>query len=228
MKQQKPDSKIKRFLKLSGIAALVTGAAILFYGCENDIEKIKAFSPEESLPILEAANFETMYTDSGTVRYLLKTPKLLRFENEGKEYHEFPEGIEIIQYDAKKEVVSSLRSDYAKQFVKEQKWEAKNNVVATNLKGDTLKTEHLIWEEKEKQVHTEEFVEIIREDGIYHGIGLTADETLEKWRIKKLTGVVYVSVDENREKGPSNNIEKPDLTNKKNKPFNSPLQIEEQ
>jgi len=63
------------------IAALVTGAALLFYGCVNDIEKIKAFSSSEILPVLHAENFETTYSDSGMVRFFLKTPELKRFEN---------------------------------------------------------------------------------------------------------------------------------------------------
>ena len=51
------------------IAALATGAAILFPGCVNDIEKIKAFNPTEILPVVHAENFETTMTDSGIVRF---------------------------------------------------------------------------------------------------------------------------------------------------------------
>lgn len=223
MKRQKLDSKIFRFIKLNSIAALFFGAAILFYSCENDIEKIQAFSSPENLPILEAYNFETLFTDSGQVRYSLKTKKLLRFEIEGVEFLEFPEGVEIIQYDAKQKVVSSLTSDYAKQFVKEERWEAKNNVIATNLEGDTLKTEHLIWEEKAEKIYTDEFVEIVREDGIYTGIGLTADETLQNWRIDKLKGIIYVEVQENESNNSaSSNV---NIKEKKDKPFEGPVQI---
>jgi LPS export ABC transporter protein LptC len=196
MKQQRQDFNKINIIKNLCIAALLSGAAILFYSCENDIEKVKAFGSQENWPIVEATNLKTTFTDSGVVRYLLETPKLMRFKNDGVEYIEFPEGMKIVQYNAKKEIISSLRADYAKQFVKDEKWEAKNNVVATNEKGDTLKTEHLIWEEKTKQVYTEEAVKIIRPDGIFTGMGLTADESLSNWRIKKLTGVINVTVDD--------------------------------
>ncbi len=223
MKQQKLDSKIFRFIKINGIAALFFGAAIFFYACENDIEKIQAFSSPENLPVVEASNFETLFTDSGQVRYSLKTPKLLRFEIDGVEFLEFPEGVQIIQYDDKQKVVSSLTSDYAKQFVKEERWEAKNNVVATNLAGDTLKTEHLIWEEKTEKIYTEDFVEIVREDGIYTGIGLTADESLQKWRINRLKGIIYVDMKENKSNKPD--TETVNIQDKKDKPFEGPVQI---
>jgi len=224
MKPQKSDSRIFRNKKFNSIAALLFGAAIFFYSCENDIEKVKAFGTQGTFPILEANTFETMYTDSGTVRYHLKAPKLLQFENEGNEYLEFPEGMELVQFNASKEVVSSLIADYAKQFVKEQKWEAKNNVVATNSKGDTLKTDHLIWEEKTQKVYTDEAVEIIQPDAIWTGMGLTADESLANWKIKRLTGVVNVSMEDNK---PVNKSKSQEGTNKtENKQFNGPLQFE--
>ncbi len=227
MKQLKLDSKFFQFIKNSSIAALFLGAAILVFGCENDIEKIKAFTSTENLPILEAYDFETIFTDSGQIRYTLKTPKLLRFENEGKAFNEFPDGVEITQYNAKGKVVSSLTADYAKQFSKEQKWEAKNNVVATNEKGDTLKTDQLIWEEKTKKIYSDNFVEIIRKDGIFTGVGLTADESLDHWRIGKLKGDAYFEVDNKKRKKNSNKqninsgVKKP-----KKQPAGEPLQLE--
>ena len=224
MKPQKLDSRIFQNIKFYCIAALLFGAAIFFYSCENDIEKVKAFGSQGTFPIVEASTFETMFTDSGTVRYHLKAPRLLQFENEGNEYLEFPEGMELVQFNANKEVISSLVADYAKQFVKEQKWEAKNNVVATNSKGDTLKTDHLIWEEKTQKVYTEEAVEIIQPDAIWTGLGLTADESLANWKIKRLTGVVYITMEDNKPVNKNNNQK--DADNQKQKPFDGPLQFE--
>ncbi len=216
-------------IKNIGIAALVLGAAIFFYGCENDIETIKAFSSTDNLPVVEAINFYTISTDSGQVRYTLKTPKLLMFENEGKAFYEFPEGMEITQYDATGKIVSSLTADYAKQFIKEQKWEAKNNVVATNEQGDTLLTEHLIWEEKNEKIYTEEFVKFIRTNQIITGIGFTSDASFKNYRIKDLKGDIYVTVDD-KQKRKSKSTKKlepvPVSPINKAKPLNRPLQLE--
>ncbi|MBK6283104.1 MAG: LPS export ABC transporter periplasmic protein LptC [Draconibacterium sp.] len=194
MKQQQLDSKNIRKIKRYCVAVLVSGAAMLFYGCENNIEQIKAFYTTENLPVLEATNFETLLTDSGQVRYFLKAPKLLQFQDEGRNYIEFPEGMELIKFDEHKRIISSITADYAKQFIAEDKWEAKNNVVATNAQGDTLKTEHLIWEEKKEIIYTEEFVKIIRTDQIITGIGFTSDQKLQNWKIKNPKGTIYVSV----------------------------------
>ncbi len=194
MKLQQLGSKIFQYIKILRIAALFTGAALLFFSCENNIEQIKAFYTTENLPVLEARNFETIYTDSGQVRFSLKAPKLIRFEDEGRNYyHEFPEGMELVKYDANNRIVSSITADYAKEYVAEDKWEAKINVIATNAQGDTLKTEHLTWEEKKEIIYTEESVEIIRADQIIRGIGFTSDQQLQNWKIKNPKGTIYVS-----------------------------------
>lgn len=219
MKIQKSGSKINKIFYFTRIAAFFTGAAFLLFACENNIEQIKAFSSPENLPTVEASNFETMFTDSGEVRFSLKAPKLLRFEGEGKPYVEFPEGVELVKYDENENIISSITADYAKQFEKEEKWEAKNNVVATNAQGDTLKTEHLIWEEKEEKIHTEEFVRIIREDQIISGIGFQSDQSLQNWRIKNPKGTIYINVDNPPSQSPDSASQTP--------PANLPQNLQE-
>lgn len=195
MKIQRLGSNTYHFIKDIRIAVLVLGTAILFYACKNnEIDKIKAFHSPENLPVLEANNFETIQTDSGQVRFSMKTPQLLRFEDDGKFYHEFPQGVQLIKYDAQKNIISSVSADYAKEFIKEGKWEAKNNVVVLNEKGDSLKTEHLILEEKNEKIHTEEFVKIISDSRIITGIGLTSDLNMLNWKIKNPKGTIYVDV----------------------------------
>jgi LPS export ABC transporter protein LptC len=225
MKQQRLGFNISRYIRIYGIAALLTGAAILFFGCETNIEEIKAFYSAENLPILEARNFETLFTDSGQIRFSLKAPKLLRFEDEGRNYIEFPEGMELVKYDANRNIISTITADYAKQFVAEDKWEAKNNVVATNAQGDTLKTEHLIWEEKKEIIYTEEFVKIIRADQIITGIGFTSDQKLQNWKIKNPKGTIYVSV---KNENQQNNFpeQKPEGNLNTSKPSKGQLQFD--
>lgn len=178
------------------IAALLVGAAMLFSGCANDIEKIKAFSSPETLPIIYAENYETTFTDSGIVRFFLKTPLLLQFDNEGKSFREFPQGLELTRYDEHGRIVSRITARYAKQFEKENKWEAKNDVVAINLAGDTLKTDHLIWDEKQGKIYSDLYVKIIRPDQIIFGNEFESDLTMESYKIKYPKGTIYVEMNQ--------------------------------
>ncbi len=195
MKLPKYGSDKKIFLRKNKIiAALLGGAAILFSACENDIEKIKAFSSPENLPVIEAENFETTFTDSGIVRFYLKAPELKRFEADGQPFVEFPKGLLLVKYDANQQIISSITARYAKQFLKERKWEAKNNVVAVNAKGDTLKTELLIWDERAEKIYSDEFVRIIRPDQIISGVGFESSQTLENWKIREPRGEIYLTM----------------------------------
>ena len=224
MKPLRLDSKIFRNIRILSVAALASGAAMFFYGCENNIEQIKSLYSLESLRILEGTNFETIYTDSGQVRYSLKAPKLLRFEEEGRDYLEFPKGIEMVKYDEHQNIISSLTADYARQYVAEDKWEAKNDVVATNAQGDTLKTELLIWEEKKEIIYTEEKVTIVKGDQIIKGIGFTSDQKLQNWKIKHPTGTIYVGVKENTQ-DTNQGLEKSEENQKESTPENRRLKF---
>lgn len=226
MKLQQFDSKFSPLLKNSCIAVLVLGTAIFFSACKDKISTIQAFSSPEDLPTQEAINFETLYTDSGQVRFFLKTPKLLRFENDGKAYTEFPVGMQLIKYDADQKVISSITADYAKQFIKEKKWEAKNNVVVLNADGDSLKTEHLIWEEKTGKIYTEEFVKIISKNETFTGVGLVSDQDMQNWELLKPSGVMYIDVDNSQpSQQPSNTIDTSAQKNKTRQPAKQTLQF---
>ncbi len=224
MKQQQLNFNIWRFIKITGVAALFTGAAILFFACENDIEKIRAFSSPENLPLVESIDFSTQLKDSGIVSFTLKAPKVLRYESDGKQYTEFPEGMDLKKYDKDGNITSSIRSDYAKQSVIDNVWEANNNVIATNVKGDTLKTEHLIWEREKGIIYNNEYVKIISDDRIIWGEGFTSDEEMNDWKILKFRGSIYITVDSdqniNNEQMPENSLE-----TDKEKTFGKELQL---
>jgi LPS export ABC transporter protein LptC len=183
-----------RGTSLAVICITFLGVYAMLVSCVNDIEKIKAFSPSEILPVVQAENFETVFSDSGIVRFYLKTPELKRFEADGNPFIEFPKGIILIQYDRQMKVVSSITARYAKQFVKEQRWEAKNDVIATNSMGDTLRTEQLIWDEHANKIYSEEFVRIIRPNQNITGIGFESNQSLQNWKIRKPKGPIYVQL----------------------------------
>jgi LPS export ABC transporter protein LptC len=195
MKQQGHSSDIRfdhnKFLINAG---LLCGVAMFFYACSNDIEKIKAFSPSESLPVVQAEDFETVFSDSGLVRFYLKTPELKRFETDGQSYTEFPKGVLLMKYDLHGQIISSISSRYARQYTKEKKWEAKNDVVAINNEGDTLRTETLTWDEQAGRIYSDGFVRIIRSNQNLTGFGFESDQSLKNWRIKKPKGPIYIQL----------------------------------
>jgi len=179
----------KTFFLLIILLALLLGA------CENEIAKIKTLANTEELPAATAEGFEMLVSDSSVIRSKLQTPLLIKHDNEKEPYIEFPKGVKIEKYDARMNVVSSISAQYAKNFTGDDRWEAKNNVVAVNLKGDTLKTEYLVWDTKRKKIYSDQFVKIIQKDQIYTGIGFESNQDFSSYHIKNLKGHMYVNVD---------------------------------
>lgn len=197
MKQQESEQdKENKIIKYVNIAALIFGAAILFGACENDIEKIKAFDSSEIRPVVRAENYETTFTDSGIVRFYLTAPILERYDDMDGDppFSEFPAGVEIIRYDNRGNISSRITSRYAKQLVKEKKWEARNDVVILTEKGDTIKTDFLIFDERdEKAYNNDEYVKVIRPDAILTGYGFEYFSATN-YKFKKPTGVIEVEM----------------------------------
>lgn len=201
MKSQKSGIKLPAYKKkMHFIAALVSGAAILFSGCENDLEKIKAFSSPQDLPVLYAENYKSTYIDSGQVRNYLEAPVLQQFESDGRPFIEFPKGVILNKFDNQNKIISKITADYAKQYTKENKWEAKYNVIAINSDGDTLKTEHLIWEEKAGKIYSDKLVKFVRQDKIIYGEGFESDQDMGNWRISQVNGTLCIDMDKNQER----------------------------
>ncbi len=148
---------------------------------------------KKAIPALEAVDFETTFIDSGVVRYNLKTPLLLDYSQEKEPYREFPEGFHLQEYDNNKKIISELRGNYGKEFIKEKKWLATGNVVMVNTRGDTLRTEELNYSEKEDLIYTDKFVSIKKGDQFITGSGgFKSDTQMTKWSFIHTQGHVYM------------------------------------
>ena len=188
--------KLKRF-RIWEVAffSFIVLLTMLLGSCENEISKIKTVTSTEDLPAITAEGFEMLVSDSSVIRSKMQTPLLIKHDNEKDPYIEFPKGVKIVEYDAKMNVISSITAQYAKNFTGEDRWEAKNNVIAVNLKGDTLKTEYLVWDTKNKKIYSDQFVKIIQKDQVYTGIGFESNQDFTSYHIKNLKGNMYVNVE---------------------------------
>ena len=181
--------------KILGIVALFMVVAILILSCSS---KVASDIPPDLIsskktPSLEVTDVQTLYTDSGVVRYFLKTPKLLIFDQEKEPYKEFPEGFHLQQFDENKNIISELSANYGKNFVREKKWLATGNVVMINNKGDTLTTEELVYLTQEDRIYSDKFVNIKKGDLDFSGTGgFESDTQMNKWTFKKTKGHIYV------------------------------------
>jgi LPS export ABC transporter protein LptC len=171
-------------------AVLIAGTALLS-SCEKRDLPVRELQIRE-LPTLSARDVETMYSDSGKVTLLVRSPNIQQFSNDEQPYTLFPEGLTVLFYDKKTEPQASISAKYARYTEKDELWELRDSVVAVNTEGDILETELLFWSEPRESVWSDRFVRITGKDQIIMGTGFESDPRLSKWKIKNVSATIYV------------------------------------
>jgi len=187
------DKKVRE-LRFSCLFLFVFGLG----GCVNDMEEINAIVENEILPLSVADTIQIIYSDSATLKVILEANHLERFVGEDP-YLEMTNGVYVRFFNNLREVESELKSNYAISYEHSDIMEAKENVIVVNKKGETLNTEHLIWEKKTETIRTEEFVKITTEDEVIFGHGLESNQDFTKYRIKKIKGTINLKDAESTE-----------------------------
>ena len=146
----------------------------------------------KDMPSLSGRNVETMYTDSGKVTLVVRTPFIQQFTKKEDPHTLFPEGLTVLFYDKKTTPQASITAHYARYTEKDNQWELRDSVVAVNTEGDILETELLYWSEPKDRVWSDRFVRFTLKDKIIMGTGFESDARLTNGTIKNVSGTIYV------------------------------------
>jgi len=168
-------------------------ALLLFQSCKNDnIEKIQVLTASDNLPIETGTNIILNYTDSGLVKAKVFAPMLERFDNEKRNQSIMKKGITAYFYNSNKKITSYIKSKYAVRNDRLRTMTVKNDVIVVNIKGDTLRTESLVWDEKTNKINTNDNVKITTPDEIIYGEGLESNTEFSQYKIYKITGILTI------------------------------------
>jgi LPS export ABC transporter protein LptC len=200
MSFQRKELKNKAMAFKKCLWPLLIFTAILYFGsCKNEIEQINAVTGDLNLPNQSGKNYEVQYTDSGLMKLKFKAPIVSRYtKKEGGPFYEFPAGLEVVFYDKESNPESKITAGYAKYFEEKNLWEARDSVVARNLKtSERLETEQLFWDMNKKTVYSEVFTKITNVDGVYYGEkGFEATQDMKKYKLIGSSGSVNVKNEE--------------------------------
>jgi LPS export ABC transporter protein LptC len=178
-------------MKIAPLISLIVAAAFVI-SCENDLEKVKLYSKGKAIPQESARSIKIIYSDSAQVKVELTAPVLNRYETDNA-YIEMPKGLQALFYNERMEVKSKLNALYGIRYERDQRMEARKNVVVVNENGDRLETEHLIWDEKKEKLISDDFVKIITKDEIIFGNGFEANQDFTKYKIFNIKGTISLN-----------------------------------
>jgi LPS export ABC transporter protein LptC len=174
------------------LAALLISGCFFISACENDPKMIDDWSKKKEMVEI-AKNVEAYLSQESKVKAKLTAPLMLRHDADTL-YTEFPKGLHVDFYDDSTKIESWVDSKHGKYFENLNKVYLWDSVVVINIKGDTLKSPDLWWDQNTKLFYTDKYAQYLRSDKqIYPGKGLEATQDFKRITFKEPTGIMQVS-----------------------------------
>lgn len=164
---------------------------VFFMACgHEEFSKNEQLNINGKFPDEASKNIHMTFSDNGEKNFELLAPTLHKYGGENP-YMDCPDGIKIISY-SNNAPEAILTADYAISEENTMRMEAHYNVVITNVKqGDTIKTEKIIWDKKNKHIYSDVTVKQIRGDGTINiGDGFDADEKFSRYTVRNPRGEI--------------------------------------
>lgn len=174
-------SLIKKFLSIT-----TTFGMVVLFSCINNPDDVRAVKQNKELPVEWADDIEIIYSESGKKSVVMTAPRMEKYVNDRETYTVMPDGVHSIFFDEEIKESSSIKAGYAVEYPMKKMVEVRHNVRVINETGDTLNTEHLVWDRNRQIISTDAAVRIVTHENevIYGENGMEADERFTRWRIK--------------------------------------------
>lgn len=161
----------------------------LLLGCESNFREVQKINYSEFVPNGEADNFNLKYTDSGRIKSILVSPKMLDYSNIEFPFTEFPKGIHVTMYDSKGKR-TFISSDYAVMFKGTDLIDLQKNVKISNETNQMLETTQLYYDQKNEWFFTEKKFKFTDPKGISYGEGIDFSKDFNIVNSQRINGEI--------------------------------------
>jgi LPS export ABC transporter protein LptC len=166
---------------------------VLSLSCAGDKKELAAaVENRDSMPVMRTINVGTLISDSGVIRYRMKTKEWLIFDRLKPSRWSFEKGIYLEQFDSVHKVEASIKADTAYYYDKQRLWELRGHVDIHNRKGEKFNTELLFWNQSTEKVYSDKFIRIEQPDRIITGHGFDSNQQMTVYTIREMEGIFYV------------------------------------
>ena len=160
---------------------------LLFVSCEG--EKIKPTVDKSFqggiLPAHESWNSTIFFTDSGQTKAILYAGHLQVFDDSKETLMDG--GIKVEFFNAQGIKSSTLTSKRGKVDERTNNLFAIDSVVAINDSGVVLRSDEIVWRNKDKKIYSDKFVTIESPDETIQGYGFESDQQLRNYVVYNIT-----------------------------------------
>ncbi|WP_313807411.1 LPS export ABC transporter periplasmic protein LptC [Flavobacterium sp.] len=177
---------LKKYSFHFGMVLLLTS----LFSCESNFKDVQKINKITFTPTGEADTVNLKYTDSGKVKAILESPKLLDYSSIKYPFTEFPKGIHVTLYDDNGQQ-SHVVSDYAITYAKTDIIDLQGNVKITSHDGKVLETEQLYYDQKNEWFFTEKHFKYTDAAGGYlEGPGVDFSKDFKVFNMQNSQGEV--------------------------------------
>jgi len=176
------------------LASFLLLNALLFQACSEDKLKpqIANTTNSKDLPSQESWNSKVLFTEQGNLKAILLSDHIMMYTEKGETKLE---GVKIDFYDEQEVHTTTLTSKRGRVDDATRNMYAIDSVVAVNDSGVVLKTNSLMWRNKDRKIVTEEFVIIETPKEKIQGYGFESDQSLDNYVIYNITYVTAAQRD---------------------------------
>ena len=177
--------------KIIQTAFFITGCFFMA-GCENDDKVLQDWTKKVVMQE-EAIQVESYLSQDGKLKAKLKAPLMIRVAGDTISV-EFPKKLHCDFYDDSTQLETWLDSKYGIYYENLNKVYLRDSVVVITVKGDTLKSPDLWWDQSTKMFYTDKYATYHGVGkNIYGGKGMEATQDLKRIMFKETTGNLKVS-----------------------------------
>ena len=162
----------------------------LFSACSKKKNPVTdAITNRDSVPIMVTREVSTYVSDSGVVRYKIVADDWKVFDRLDPSRWTFEEGVYLEKYDNKLNIEATILADTAYYYDKQELWELRGNVHIENIEDEQFDTQLLFWNQKSKQVYSDQYIRIRQQKRIITGMGFTSNQDFTNYTIKQTQGI---------------------------------------
>lgn len=176
------------------IASLFCAICIMA-GCHGE-DGNKEVDPNldlSTIPGMVTHDVSMLVSDSGKIKYHAIAPIWYRYDLDKKNpYQYFPDGLVLNQIDQEKNIVGHIQADTAYNYETKKLWHLIKNVNINNIKGEKFLTNDLYWDLRNKEVYSDSFIHIERNNDVIEGYGFRSNDSFTEYEIRQTTGIFEV------------------------------------
>lgn len=170
------------FLRKNTIRTMATALAVAFvvFSCKGKLSEADRLNLDET-PLQRVTGMFYVQTENGVLQMRVEAPIMEVYEKDTCSYDLFPEGLSVFGYADDGSLETIIRSNKARHDKSKvsgaEQWSAFGHVVVKNvIKGETMETDTIYWDQKKKEIYTDCYVKMYSPSGFMQGYGMRSDD----------------------------------------------------